>query len=96
VVSFLGLFHQNLTHLPVLSSGCYIPRPPHAAWLHLPNDIWGWVQITKLTELLYNFVFEVPGVSKNFPDCILYGSTSSAICRTTSEVVSGTHHESHD
>jgi hypothetical protein len=33
---------------------------------------------------------------KNFPDWMLYGSTSSAICQTTSEVVSTTLHESRD
>jgi hypothetical protein len=34
--------------------------------------------------------------SKHFPDWILYGSTSNAICRKTSEVVSGTLQEPRD
>jgi hypothetical protein len=38
----------------------------------------------------------IHGASKSFQVSILYGSTSSVICRTTSEVVSGTLHESHD
>jgi hypothetical protein len=39
---------------------------------------------------------DLHSVSKNFPDWILYGCTSSAICRTTSEVVSRMLHESRD
>jgi hypothetical protein len=25
-----------------------VPRPPHFPWLHLPNDIWGWIKNMKL------------------------------------------------
>jgi hypothetical protein len=38
---------------------CYMPRPPHSPWLDLPNDIWGWVQISKL------LIVQLPPVSRH-------------------------------
>jgi hypothetical protein len=44
------LSHQNLVHFSLLSHACHMPRPPHSAWLDLPNDIWGRVQIMKFLK----------------------------------------------
>jgi hypothetical protein len=41
----LGLSHQNLVHLSLLSHACHMLRPPHSPCFDLHNDIWGWVKI---------------------------------------------------
>jgi hypothetical protein len=58
VVFSFGLSHRNPVHVCPLSHACYMPRPPHSLWFYLPNNIWRWVQITKLpvVHLLHSSV----------------------------------------
>jgi hypothetical protein len=44
----LGSTHQNPVHACALSHACHMPRPPHSPWFDVPNNIWWWIQITKL------------------------------------------------
>jgi hypothetical protein len=48
-----GVFLSDLVYFSVPSLACYMPRPPHSSWLHLPNDIWGWVQIKEVLIVLF-------------------------------------------
>jgi hypothetical protein len=46
-------------------------HPPHFTWFHLPNNIWGWVNIMKLVSSACNF-FRSPVTSTLFgPNIIL-------------------------
>jgi hypothetical protein len=58
-VSF-GLSHQ-IVHLSLLSHVRYT-GPPHSSWLDQPNDIWGWVQITKLLIVQLTSSFLGPNI----------------------------------
>jgi hypothetical protein len=44
----LGLSHQNPIRVSPLSHACHMPRPPYSPWFDLPDNIWWWVQFTKL------------------------------------------------
>jgi hypothetical protein len=45
-----GLPHQNL-YTFLSSRACHTPCPPHSPWFDLPNEVWGWVQIMKLSTV---------------------------------------------
>jgi hypothetical protein len=44
-----GLSHQNSLHFSPLSHACHMLCPLHSPSFDLPNNIWWWVQIMKLS-----------------------------------------------
>jgi hypothetical protein len=83
VVFSFGLSRQNPAQVSPLYRACHMPRPPHSPWFDLLDDIWWWVQITKLpiVQLSPFSRYFIPLRSKYSPST-LFSDTPALINRS--------------